>query len=496
MRNNSNAIQALWVGIGNLSSFALGLISAAILSRYFDKTEYGTYRQILYVYHTLLVVFSGGLPRVFSYFLPRYELNQGWDIVWRVSKVLFLGGVFFSITLFSLSGIIADILKNPELSRGLKYFSPVPMFLLPTLGIEGIFSTYRKTIYIAIYNTASRLLMLMFIVLPVILFGGTYINAIYGWILVSFISLFIAVYFKRIPFLGLVNMKSGLSFKEILSYSLPLVSATIAGIAFRSANQFYISRYFGPEVFAEFSNGFMEIPFVAMITSATSTVLMPVFSKISHDKSDISQLTNMWRSALQKSAILIYPMVVFFMFYSKEVIILVYSEAYLNSSLYFSTAMVLNFFNIIIFAPLLLAFGKVKFYARLHIGLAVSAWMIGYLMVLTFNSPISIAISHVIIAICGILISLLYSARIIRVTFWNLFPIGRFTLIALHSVFSIMPVFLILRFVIPQQEEIITLLFAVVGFLIILLLTSRLVGINYLGQLKQVVNLDKVRSKR
>ncbi|OQA47798.1 MAG: hypothetical protein BWY47_01325 [Bacteroidetes bacterium ADurb.Bin302] len=60
MQNKSNnTIQAFWVGMGSLSAFTLSIISAAILSRYFDKAEYGTYRQILYVYSTLLVVFSG-----------------------------------------------------------------------------------------------------------------------------------------------------------------------------------------------------------------------------------------------------------------------------------------------------------------------------------------------------------------------------------------------------------------------------------------------------
>ncbi len=132
--SNSNTMQAFWVGMGSLSSFALAIVSAAILSRYFDKTEYGTYRQILYVYNTLLVIFSAGLPRVFAYFLPRYSLQQGKYIVWKVSKMLFFFGFLFSIVLFASSGIIAQILKNPELAVGLKYFSPIPMLLLPTSG--------------------------------------------------------------------------------------------------------------------------------------------------------------------------------------------------------------------------------------------------------------------------------------------------------------------------------------------------------------------------
>src|SRR6185312_3605704 len=146
----------------------------------------------------------------------------------------------------------------------------------PTLGIEGIFSTYKKTIFIGIYNTLTRFLTLLFIVLPVIVFKGSYITAIYGWVIVSFISLLIAFYFKGIPFKGLQSEKASLSYKEIFSYSLPLVSSSIWGIAIRSADQFYISRFFGSAVFAEFSNGFIQLPLVSMVTGATSIVLMPV----------------------------------------------------------------------------------------------------------------------------------------------------------------------------------------------------------------------------
>ena len=35
--NRSNSWQTLWVAAGKLSSFALGIISAAILSRFLDK---------------------------------------------------------------------------------------------------------------------------------------------------------------------------------------------------------------------------------------------------------------------------------------------------------------------------------------------------------------------------------------------------------------------------------------------------------------------------
>ena len=100
----------------------------------------------------------------------------------------------------------------------------MPMLLLPTLGIEEIFATYKKTIYIAAYTLSTRVLMLLFIVVPVILFRGTYLHAIYGWIAASVITFFIAYYLKGVPFKNIEKEeKSGLTMKDVLSYSMPLV---------------------------------------------------------------------------------------------------------------------------------------------------------------------------------------------------------------------------------------------------------------------------------
>jgi O-antigen/teichoic acid export membrane protein len=477
--SRSNTVQVFWLGMGSFSSFAVSLLTAAILSRYLDKTEYGTYKQILYVYNTLLLVFTAGLPRVFSYFLPRYTLAEGKEIVIKISKVLVLAGLAFSICLYGFSGIIADILKNPELSRGLKHFSPVPALLLPSLGIEGIFTTYKKTIFIAVYKTVTRTFMLIIIVLPVIIFSRSYLMAIHGWVVVSIIILIMAYVFKNIPFRGVVQEKSTLKLKEIFSYSLPLVAASIAGTLFHASNQFYVSRFYGPEVFAEFSNGFVEIPFVRMITASSGAVLMPIFAKIIHEKSNISEITSLWTTTLKKSAVLIYPMVLFFMFYSKELVTIVYSKTYEVSSIYFSIAMILNFFNIIVFAPLLLSLGESKFYARLHYILAMLAWVFGYIVVKIFDTPVAIAISFVLISIAGIIISLAFSAKKLGVSFFQLFPILRLLYIAMHSFLSLFVVNILLRNFLVTVSDIPFLAIAGVVYILLLVLTSRLFNINY-----------------
>jgi len=480
-------MQAFWVGMGSLSTFALSIISAAILSRYFDKSEYGTYRQILYVYTTLLVVFSAGLPRVFSYYLPRYSREQGKDIVWTLSKLLFGLGFIFSAFLFIFSGIIADILNNPELSTGLKCFSPIPMLLLPTLGIEGIFSTYKKTIFIAFYNITTRSLMLLFIVMPVIIFRGSYLYAIYGWIAVSVISLIVAYYFKNIPFKGISAEKANLSMKQILGYSLPLVTASMAGMAIHSADQFFVSRYFGTEVFATFANGFIELPFVHMISASVSVVLMPVFSKILHENTDINTLKNLWINTLTKSAILTYPIVVFCMYYADNLIVLLYSDKYADSSLFFQIAMIRNFFNIIVFAPLILAAGRSKFYSNFHIAMAIISWVSTYLIVLIFNSAIAIAIWSVALGIIRTLLAFIYAFKIIGVKPLTAFPFEKAFCVILHSLIILVIIDIACNYLIGDTLPVVVLITKGILYCSLLLLTGSIFRVDYMFLFKSLI---------
>lgn len=484
--DTNNTIQAFWIALSSLSMLALGLISAMVLSRYFDKENYGSFKQISYVYTTLLFVFSVGLPRVYSYYLPRYSLNEGRGIVFKVTKILFLLGLLFSLFLFFFSGQIADILNNDKLDYGLKVFSPTPFFLLPTLGIEGIFTSYKKTMHLAVYNVITRLLSLSLIILPVIMFESNFLYAIYGWVLASFLTLITAYFFKKIPFRDVEQFPTTLKFKKIFSYSLPLVYASIAGIAISASNQFYISRYFGAEVFAEFANGFIEVPFVEMITLSTSAVLMPVFSKMVYDKIDSQEFVDLWNSVLNKSAIIIYPIVVFCIFNAENFVTILYSDLYIESASYFQIHILLNFFNIIIFAPLIFALGETKYYANVHVFIAVLAWVGNFIIVKTFHSPLAIAIYSTTLSIIKIMILFRFVSKKLGCSIFEMIPFRNLMKILLHSIATIW-----MTMIISESLHInnlfLKLILISILFFIILIATSSIVGINYMGPLYPVI---------
>ena len=495
MKADSNVYQVLWVATSKFTSFLFSLLSAAILSRYLDKGDYGTYRQILYIYNTLVVIFAAGLPRVFEFFLPRYPRDEGKSIVEKITIMLGLLGLSFSLSLLMGANLFAEVLNNPGLESGLRYFSPVPFFLFPTLGIEGIYATYRRTIYLTVYQFVSRAILLVCVVLPVLFIGARLSIVIYGWVAASALILPVTLYFKHIPFRRVKSRKSTLRLASVFSYSISLMIASIAGVAIRAADQYYVSHYFGAEVFAEYANGFMQIPFIGMITSSVSLVLMATYSRMVHENRSRSEIAKLWESSLAKSALVIYPVVVFCIFNADLIVLSLYGGKYANSSFYFRVAMVVNFFNIVMFAPLLLGLGEHRFYARLQMLGAASAWFAGYAAVKCTYSPRSVAYVAAFVPIASVVIALIKVSEVVGVNLKRLVPWKLLARVGIFSTLASVSISLADRLFLRSQGALFILLVNSLLFTMLMLLISRFFGVGYVRYLRTAFGVTRWSQK-
>lgn len=437
MGQQSNTKQAFWIGLGSMMSFLVGVISSIFLSRILSKSDYGTYRQVMFVYNTLLAVFSLGLPKAYSYFLPRFEMKYAKDIISKITFLFFILGTVFSLILLLGSDVIASILGNPELSIAIKMFSPTPFFLLPTLGIEGIYATYKKAHIVALYIAFTRSITVIATVLPVVFFKGTFIHALIGFDIASFISFLFVLFLKELPVRGYMHVRSPLTYKDIISFSLPLMYASIWGLVLSSAPQFFISRYFGNDIFAEFSNGFIESPITSMVVASIATVLLPRFSEKGQSEGMNDDVLTLWRNALIKSAKIIFPVLIFSSFFSNLMMECLYGEAYRSSGTYFLIKNISGLFYIVPFAPILLSVGKSKQYANVHMVMAFLCVVLNFACVRLFDSPVIIAIVSETVQIFKVIVLLLVISSFSRRSFTELIPrdVMRILYVSLMAVF-------------------------------------------------------------
>ncbi len=494
MSNTNNTKQAAWVAIGSLCSFGFSIVSSMILSRYFNKADYGTYKQVMYVYNTLLMVFTLGLPKAFSYFLPRVELSQSKNLINKITRLFFLLGGFFTLILLIFAPQIAGFLNNPDLTKALRVFAVVPFLLLPTMGLDGILATFKQTKFLALYNILTNVFKLICVALPVMIWDLSYTEAILGFVVASFVTFLLALYFKYYPVKNQANEKCTITYKDIFKFSIPLLTASIWGVIIASVDQFFISRYFGNEVFAEFSNGWLSLPFIGMITGATATVLSPIFSRMSHEKVDpMKDIYPLWMSVFNKSAKLIYPLVIYCLIFADVVMAVMYGQQYAISGYYFQIKLITEFFAIIIFAPLIINIGEVKYYSNVHMITAIIVVALEYLSVKTISSPFAICWISTLCQIGKVFAFLWLVANYFGIKIYQLFPVKIILQILIPSILLL----LLERWILMdfcQMKAMFVLIISFVIYVVIFFVYSQMMKMDYLDIIKPLISKKNVNS--
>lgn len=391
--NKSRTTQAFWLAVANLLSMSATLLIAAVLSRFMPPADYGTYRQVIFIYYTLLMLFSWGMPRSFSYFLAKVPVEEGRWIVCRLNSVLLCLASLFSAILFFGATMIASALGNEALAPNLRYFAVTPMLLMPLLGVEGILTVYKRTRLVAGYVAMSRLLMIAGAVLPVIMFGATVTGAVIGFVSASFLTCLLGWRLMFIPFRGVVSVKSKLTLREVADFVMPIFTSSIYGFVIASSSQFFVSRFLGVEAFAVFANGYRELPFAGMIIGATAGVLLPEFTRLAHgeDGIDSNAIIKIWRSVVVKSTSLIYPLSVFACFFAGEIMTLLYGGGYQEAAPLFVMITIVNLTRVVPYGAVMFALGGGRAFAKAHLLTAVLIVALDFACVQFFPSVLALA---------------------------------------------------------------------------------------------------------
>ena len=299
----------------------------------------------------------------------------------------------------------------------------------------------------------------------------------------------IAVFLKYYPVKDRNHRKTRTSYKQILDYTMPIMMASIWAVIIKSSDQFFISRYFGAEVFAEFANGSLELPFVGMIISSSAIVLAPIYSKqaFQNNRNSKFEMLRLWSSVFKKTAKLIYPLVIFCFCYATTIMTLLYGENYQNSGVYFQIKLITNFFTLISYGPLLLAIGGERFYRNIHMYAAFFTISLEWLSVNFIDSPIAVVSISVICRIARIIAMLIFISNYFNVKLIDLIPIKLIGKILIPAFFFIYTIKWSLGFIFDFEQ---LFSFLLAGFLYILIygIWAYIIKIEYLSIIKPLIS--------
>lgn len=482
--------QAAWLALANLVSFGMTLVMSAILSRNMPVAEYGTFRQVLYVYGTLLTLFSLGLPKAYSYFLARIPIAEGRHAVRKLNFIVTALASVFAVVLFFGSDLIADMMGNPPLGGSLRLFAIVPVMLMPVLGVESILTVYGMARKVVLYVTVSRTFSVICTVLPVSLLGMGLKGAVTGLVVSSILTCMVGIYLSSAPFrgVGADSRCCRLSVKEILRFAMPVFYSGIYGFIIGSASQFFVSRYFGVTDFAIFANGYHELPFASMVIGAVAGTMLPEFSRMSNEGKGSAEFLKIWKNVVVKSSMIIYPLSIFSVAFAPEIIAFLYGDGYSRSATLFRIVTIVNLTRIVPYGPLLFAVGKGRLFADSHLVTAILLVGLQLFCVNLFPSIEAIAIIASSCTVFCLALMLKGIANTLQVDMVGIMPWAHLSKIFALAAISVIPSKLAANLV-GSESCLISLIAGLIVFAAILVPTSRLIGINY-GSLTKSLSLS------
>ena len=357
-RKNSLSYSSLILFLGKLFHSISTLIIFVILSRYFTKTDYGTYRQFWLFGFTLIPLFLLGIPSSITYFIAGAKLQQQKTAIINSVIITTAMTVFVGFLFFLLQNEFILIIKNQRL---INFIFPLvilqmfaPMFYL----YQPILVSLKKNKLVVLISVVTSSIILLYVI--IIIFTNSTLEIFLPILSIvmglNAIIIFVIIYsisnVKKVT----INWKS---IKNQIYFSAPLGMALFFGIISKQLDKFLVSYFTNSEIFAIYANGAVELPFINLITNSVTVILLPEYVKLWKSKKQL-RIIDIWNNSITKTATIIIPIMIFSMVMHNEIISILFGPMYVSSATIFFIYLFILPMRLATFGSVLIAIGKTK----------------------------------------------------------------------------------------------------------------------------------------
>lgn len=423
MSKESLSFKATMISIGMFCASLSTLVAGMVMSRYFSVADYGIYRQVQLVYNTLLPLFVLGLPQSVNYFLPQFtEEKKRKEFVMQTYNILLGIGVLFFLLMFFGGDILSGISKSKEVSGYLRIFAFYPLFTLPTVFYQNLFVVTNKVRLSAVLSAALSLVNLSAILLTVLAKGQVALLLIL--VNVAALVQFLVVSYHTLKYCGGWWLRiDKWSLLEQFKYCIPLGIAMLVGALTRQTDKWLISIYFTPEEYAIYSNGAYELPFLPIIATSVSAVLMPELVRYFRD-GKWEEMLRVWHNSCEKVGVIFFGVMAFLLFFTPEAIAFLFSDKYASSGQVFQIYLLILPTRITTFGMVLQAMGKSRKVLSVSVYTLIVNLILSLFTVRLFGFLGPTIATVTLFYLMGIL-QLQQIRSVLRVSFRRVFPWGK-----------------------------------------------------------------------
>jgi O-antigen/teichoic acid export membrane protein len=411
--------------LGRLVSFAALFLVPIVNVRLLSQADYGLYRQFWLLFDTVSVVLVLGFPASLLYYFPRAE-NKAEKSVYLTQTLVYLlitGGiswlVYGAMTIF-LRGDLGDAVREYTWA-----FCLFTLFMMVSKVMERLFVAEKRAEQQSLYIALS-----FFVQAATVIAVSWYTHRVdlIIWGLVAFAfakALFTLVYCSSAYnfSLGGWSLKS---FKEQVSYAVPLGLATVVLLVFGQTDKYVITHFLGREIFAVYSVGVTQLPFVDIIRNSVMNVIFPLMAE-HQKKGEFGEILTLWRRATLKMAVVFVPIFVFLEVSARPFITVLFTEEYAAATPIFMIYLLVFLRSTVDTTTVIMVFKKNTFMFKVNLVALVAHVTLSILMFKKFGW-LGVPATTVAIVYIQNGVFLWKSARLLGCSLWSVMPWGRMLL--------------------------------------------------------------------
>jgi|GEM_PF-4877641 len=332
--------------IGRIISVVLMGVTSILIARYLEPENYGLYSIILFIPSFLIPISDLGISQSLLYFIAK---NISSDKKIETSQIIMTGlllkitSLFIITTLVIVFSVNISIFINRPYAYKLIQISSIFLFsssLFET--INYIFIGYKKakisSVLIILQSMIRLLFTLIFIKYEFQVMGLLFVTG-FGYFITSLIGIcYIYIFFIRN--IKIDNLNILFNIKNILHYGYPLyISLVIYNIREQLLNLIIVNNVTN-ELIGNFSSVKNIMQIILMIIIVIQTTLFQAFSELQYSINKYI-ITEIYNKSIKYVSLTILPVVSIFIFYSKNIIELLYGQKYYYSDIYLSYYMII-----------------------------------------------------------------------------------------------------------------------------------------------------------
>lgn len=451
------------LAFGQGLNIIVNLLFLPYMARVLDYQEYGTYGQVLLIVSFLAALLSFGLPQIIYVYLANADDSKRISVFNSCLYGSALIGLVGGIILISCSSLFSLWFNNEGLTILLQLYSLSLLFILPFNCINSYFIFFNKVKISAIIAVVTNILKVGFVITAIHVFHSVYI-AIFGVLLSEIIQLTIGLIISR------KSIKFKFDFiliKELLKKGFPLGLTGVLGAGILYVDSAMISSIEGIKPYAIYRNGAIEVPFISTLYASISAIVLPEVAKL-FQEANFDRILDLKKKVVMNSMMLTYPVLIFLLFNSHNIIVTYLGEMYKESAIVFAVFNLTLLIRITNYSDILISANKSKVILKIYLLTFCINIMLNYLLIVSFGI-VGAAISTVISLFVLAALQLVISLQLIKKRLTDLFDFKMLLLM----IFLCVVLALVLKWTFSSSGKYTFLLFGGIYFPIIYLILLR-----------------------